>query len=76
MTMTLKQYRTNNGIVLRKLADALPSKPSYSFLAKIERGEGFPSPDLALEIQNYTNGEVTAAHLRGVEVVENKTGAI
>ncbi len=63
--MELRTWRTHNKLTLQVLADALGTTKGY--VSEIERGIRHPSPDLAKRIEAFTNGEVTAAELLGLD---------
>ncbi|CCB88681.1 helix-turn-helix domain-containing protein [Simkania negevensis] len=61
----MKEYLFKRNIPPKKFASDL--RISVSYLYQLLRGERKPSPELAQKIEAYTEGEVTALQLLGIE---------
>lgn len=60
--MTFAEYRAHHGLTLEQCAVALGLSPSsQSWLSEIESGKRDASLRLALRIESWTGGQVTAA---------------
>jgi DNA-binding XRE family transcriptional regulator len=59
--MKLKKYRTMHKLSVADVADSLGVSRQHIY--EIERGSAFPSRSLALKIEAYTKGYVTAMDL-------------
>ena len=72
MSLSLKEYCFRYGIKHNALAKMLKKSPTY--LSTMINGHKRPSLKLAIEIEELTNGEVTAHHLLlGSEKEDKKT---
>ena len=60
--MTLKDYFKHNAVTLVTMSEYLGI--AYNYLWMIKDGKNIPSDDLAIKIEKFTKGEVTAAELR------------
>lgn len=73
--MTLAEYRAHHGLTLEQCAVALGLAPSsQSWLSEIESGKRDASLRLALRIESWSGGAVTAASVCR-EVAELRSGA-
>ena len=61
--MSLKEWRENQGLTQRQLADALDIH--FQYLSEIERGRS-PGAALAVRISSHTGGAVSLESLLGV----------
>lgn len=62
MAHPLKTFRAKNDLTLGDMAERIGS--SAATLSKIETGKQLASPELAVAIESYSNGEVKRHQLR------------
>lgn len=60
--MTIREYLFNNKITASQMARDLDLNPNYFRL--INRGKARPGYELAIKIEIYTGGQVSAQELR------------
>lgn len=72
--MTLKEYLDDNGRgSLKRLAISVGTSKGY--LSDIANGRRRPSPDIALQIQVSTGGQVPATTLLGLDAASTSHAA-